>query len=193
MTTFKPRLITKPASMPVSLTEVKQHLKIDDNEQDPVLTSTIAAATARLDGWGGALRMCLMEQVWEQAYPSFGPVLRLPLGPISAIVSIIYADVAGTDQTLSPSAYVRLDDAIGEFIAPAPGTSWPAVGTRYDGVRVRFRAGMANASEIDPSIRTALLMLIGHLYRFPDAATDVAGLPPVVRMLLADKGTGALG
>lgn len=193
MTGFKPRLITKPASTPVSLDQLKVHLGIDDNEHDAVLTLTLAAATARLDGWGGVLRMCLMEQVWEQAYPTFGPVLRLPLGPVSSIVSIIYADIAGADQTLAESAYVRLEDAIGEYIAPAPNTSWPTVGTRYDGVRVRFRAGAAAAADVDPSIRTALLMLAGHLYRFPDAATDVSGLPPVVRMMLGDKGSGAVG
>jgi uncharacterized phiE125 gp8 family phage protein len=186
MTDFAPRLVTPPAAspLPVTLAEVKAHLRIDDAEQDAVLTALLGAVIAHLDGWSGVLGRCIMAQTWEQAYPAFERVLRLPLGPASAVVSITYADAAGADQTVAAPGFVLLRDHLSDYVMAAPGAAWPAIGTRYDAVRVRWTAGVATAAEVPQPIRSAMLLLVGHLYRDREGALSIEGWPPAVRLLL---------
>lgn len=182
MIEFAPRLITPPAVKPVTLDEVKTHIKIEHNEEDARIGLLLDAVTAHLDGWGGELGRCLMTQTWEQSYPSFMPQHRLPLGPTSQVVSVVYADTNGTDQAVSADSYRLHTDHAGDFIALLPGFNWPAIDTRFDVVRVRWQA--ATKPEEMPKLKAGMLMLIGHLYKNPDAAMDKHGWPSAVTMFL---------
>ncbi|RUM40311.1 MAG: hypothetical protein DSY80_10440, partial [Desulfocapsa sp.] len=57
--------ITPAASEPLTLAEVKDHLRILDNDQDTLLSSLITAATSYLDTRHGILGRALITQTWE--------------------------------------------------------------------------------------------------------------------------------
>jgi uncharacterized phiE125 gp8 family phage protein len=93
------------------------------------------------------------------AFPD-GPI-ELPRTPVTGITSIKYLDAAGTLQTLDPSLYT-LDDYSSQqhWAVPAFGTTWPGTLDAANAVKVRFAAG---AAAIPGAVRSALLLIVGHL------------------------------
>jgi uncharacterized phiE125 gp8 family phage protein len=158
---FKPVLVTAPSLTMVSLAEAKAHCKVDFSDDDALITSLIQAATSYLDGYSGVLGRALLPQTWRQDYDGFYDVMRLPVGPVQSVTSVIYQDVSGGDQTLNASQYVLLTDDYGAYVQLSATGVWPNVGTRADAVRITYLAGSA---AVIPAIRMAALLLIGHWY-----------------------------
>ena len=93
--------IVAPAALAVSLDEAKEHLRVDHDAENDLITALIQAATAWLDGWSGVLCIALEAQTLEltlDAFPS--GCIRLPIGPTTAISSVKYLSADG-EQTLS--------------------------------------------------------------------------------------------
>lgn len=59
-----PYRITAPSELPVSLHELKQHLRVDHDDDDNTLFSLQGGVVAQLDGWSGVLGRCIMPQKW---------------------------------------------------------------------------------------------------------------------------------
>jgi len=78
---YAPIRTTPPATLPVSLTEAKLHLRVDHDDEDLLIEGLIGAATDHLDGWTGILGRCLEEQEWRQDFDGFEN-FRLPLYPV---------------------------------------------------------------------------------------------------------------
>ena len=80
------RLVTPPASPPVSLAEAKAFLRVDHDAEDDLIAGIIAAATNLLDGRTGILGRCLEAQTWELAIDRFPSAeVQLPLGPVVSV------------------------------------------------------------------------------------------------------------
>jgi uncharacterized phiE125 gp8 family phage protein len=162
-----PVLVTPPAEMPISLAEAKAHLRIDYDDENTLITRLIEAAVSHLDGISGVLGRCLITQSWRQDYDGFPDDRRmiLPLRPVSAITSVMYYDAANALQTLSTSYYRLSAEAYAPTLILDPNLSWPTSYDRPDAVQVSFVCGYgAAANTVPPSIRSALLLMIGDLY-----------------------------
>ena len=59
-----PYLITAPTVQPVTLDEMKSHLRVLSTDEDADIETRLAGAVAHLDGWGGVLGRCIMSQTW---------------------------------------------------------------------------------------------------------------------------------
>lgn len=70
-----PYLITAPAAAPVSLVEVKEHLRVVHLDDDADIDAKVAGAVASLDAWGGMLGRCVMPQTWAIDVTGPGPHL----------------------------------------------------------------------------------------------------------------------
>ncbi|WP_414474318.1 head-tail connector protein [Microvirga sp. M2] len=171
-------LITPPAAEPVTLDEVKDHLRVTNNLEDELLTSLIATARQKLDGPRGLLGRCLITQQWKATLDGFSREIVFPLAPVSAVSAIIYRDATGTEQALAPDAYMVAglqDDELGS-ISPVRGRAWPLIPYSPGSVSVTFTAGYGDAPEDIPEpIRTAIKMLVGHLYENREAVTVASG------------------
>lgn len=60
------RRTVAPAEMPVTLAQVKDHLRVMHSDHDGMIDSMIMGGTEYLDGWTGILGRCLVTQTWEQ-------------------------------------------------------------------------------------------------------------------------------
>jgi uncharacterized phiE125 gp8 family phage protein len=100
---LKPVQVVAPLVEPISLEQARAHLRIDRYDEDALIASLIAAATAHLDGWSGILGRALINQTWSQKFPRFPSraVLGLALAPVQSIVSITYFDADNVEQTLA--------------------------------------------------------------------------------------------
>ncbi len=182
-----PVIVTPPAATPVSLVEAKAHLRVDHADEDTLITSLIAAATAHLDGWTGILGRCLVSQTWRMAFDAFpGEKIRIPLGPVISVDSVAYTDTSGDSQTVASSGY-EVDLYPLEAIIKAGDAGWPDTDDVVNAVRIQWTAGYADAAAVPDAIKSAMLMLIGHWYEHREAVvvgTTTVELPLAVASLL---------
>ena len=85
-----PYRVTAPIGLPVSLAEMKAHLRVDGTDEDDLIESLQSGAVALLDGWGGDLRRCILPQRWAIDVTGAGPHL-LPF-PDADEIGAIFAD-----------------------------------------------------------------------------------------------------
>jgi uncharacterized phiE125 gp8 family phage protein len=182
---FAPRLVTPPSDIDpgaVSLEELKHHLNVDTSDYDATIYALGSAATKHLDGWTGILGgLCLVTQTWSHSFECFPSgesylcrnssttrnVLRLKLAPVIAVTSIKYYDTDGVLQTVNPSNYRAQEDALGWFIAAAPGVTspWPSsLQRRNDAVVVEATFGFGGVADVPEDIRTAIAMKVKRIF-----------------------------
>ena len=184
---------TQPTVEPVSLAEAKAQLSLlpDQIDDDDLIVGLIASgrrvAEARLGvalapqqlraKWGYSI------EGWPLSADGHGPaVLALPRTPVLTGGSYpIVVDVDGT--TVSSSTYTVDADA-GEIRF----TSTPNV-IPTSTLTVTYSAGPAG--RIAPQVRSAILLMVGHLYANREAASAdrLAEVPMAVSMLLASAST----
>lgn len=179
------RVVTPPAR-PLTLDEVKLDLYVDHSDDDALIGALIDAATAHLGGPEGWTGIAIGQQTLEVTGSSFGCLsdhepLLLPYWPIAEPLSVEYLDVDGVVQTFDPAGYELYLD---RGVILAPDVSLPTLARRPDAVRVCYLAG---AAVLDPAVRQAMLLLIGHWYQTREAVNVgniVSELPFSVDALL---------
>lgn len=211
MRNLSSKLITGPIEEPVTLVEMKTHLKVPSvlTDDDSYISGLISAARGEAEKF---TRRAFLNQTWEQYFDHFPAsgilpdrdqvayshdidrwFLRLLRPPLQSVTSITYIDMNGATQTLDQANYVV--DAATEpaRISPAFGKFWPPARLIPNAVTVRFLAGYADTTAdallVDPtfqSIKLAIMHLVGHWYfnREPVVAGAVVILPMHVQALL---------
>lgn len=167
-----------PATDPVTLDEMKEHSRIDSVDEDSGIASLIRAATQKLDGRDGLLGRCLITQVWKLTLDRFAGEIVILLPPCEEIVSIVYVDPKGDEQTLAASEYqaFHLGTPDSARVRPAYGKSWPATRSVPEAVTVRFVAGYGDtAADVPEPLRTAIRMHVGHLYEHRESVMFGSG------------------
>lgn len=173
MSSLVPVRVTAPAALPITLAEAKAHCRVSHSDDDTLISALIAAAVSHVDGRGGILGRCLIDQTWRQDFPGWpdDDRIRLPFSNVSSITSVVYFDASGTQQTLSASLYWLQADALSSYLWLREAFPIPNLDDdRPDPVRVTFVAGYGDAAAVPPAIKAALLLLIGHLYENREAS-----------------------
>ncbi len=176
------RLITAPASYPVTLAEAKTHCRIDGTDEDALVEGLIAAATEHIELYTGR---AIVSQTWEAVYDSFSDAMVLPKGPVIAVTYVTYIDTAGAEQTVSSVNY-SLDSASDpQWVVKAANYTWPPVSEGVNNVVIRFVTGYATTPF---PIKQAILLLIGQWYdnRAAAAEKSLTELPNAVQSLLTN-------
>lgn len=141
------RLVTPPASEPLTLAQAKTFLRIEHSADDEPITRAIAAARVAAENY---IKTVLLPQTWEVsvANPSASQ-LCLPLGPAQSITSITLITEAGATTTMNASNYRLSVDGFAVLFTNAPS---------IEKIVVRFVAGMATTlSEIPLPIVQGML------------------------------------
>ena len=166
--------IVAPAEAPVMLAEAKAQLRVDHDDEDPLIQHYIDAATAWLDGASGILGRCLVSQTWQMDLDAItGPIL-LPF-PDSVIDGAVFTDAAGGDLDYRID---RRDQRL--LLRPLAGFGRPAA--------ITFTAGYGAPADVPAAIRQAMLLLIAHWYEHREAVSlgaSPSALPMAVDALLA--------
>lgn len=161
-------LVTPPASEPVNLTTLKDHLRINLNDEDTILSLYLTAARQLFENLSGRQ---LMEATWKLYLDSWPKVIYLPKPPLKTLVSVKYYDANDQLQTLDPSAYTL--DAKREPARIHVNDTWP---TLTDTVRpkvvVEFQAGKTNAADVPEIVRQGIMLLAGTYYANRESLTE---------------------
>jgi uncharacterized phiE125 gp8 family phage protein len=163
---FALKLITGPAAEPFTAAQAKQHLRVDESDDDTLIDTLILAARQKVES---DCNRALMSQTWDLYLDAFpvneSPGIVVPNAPLQSVTSINYTDTSGDSQTWDSSKY-RVD-AISNpgRITPEFSETWPSTQSITGAVVVRFVAGYGDASTTVPrDLLQAMLMLIGHWY-----------------------------
>ena len=144
---------TLPATLVVSLPEVKAWLKLDDdNVEDSLLTSLIASATAECEAYAGLSFITRTRTVKLSAFK--GRNLILPYGPVTALTSITYADEDDTTQTIDAADYTT--DITSGLARVRVTESWPYTNQALSNVTVTYVAGYATPADVPEQIKLAI-------------------------------------
>lgn len=164
-------LLDPPVDPLLTLEETKTFLRVDTSDDDGLILSLIAAATARLDGPRGILGRALRPQVWRWDIPGFpdaGAALRIPLPPFIEVQAVAYYDTTGAQTSWDASLWRTVS---GGLLLPALLQDWPVVlGTpQPDIASITFRAGYQDLASplneaVPEPIRLAALMSVGDWY-----------------------------
>lgn len=187
---FASSLITPPTHEPFTVSEVKDHLRIEEGvvEEDAYLASLVRAARVWAEGY---TNRSLLSQTWETRFDCFAREMFLPRFPLRSVTSVKYLDSTGTEQTVATSVYDVDTFTVPGRITLGYSQTWPTPRVVTHAVRITFVAGYGtNGSDIPEDIRHAMLLLIGawHENREPvivGASVSALPAPVSVTALLA--------
>jgi len=151
-----------PTSEPVDIYEAANHLEIDHTDRDDKILRNIKTAREIAEHY---TNRSFFTQTWIaqlDKFPKDYETIELLYGPIQSISSLKYYDVNNTQQTWSSSNY-RLDNNSNPGLVEAV-DGWPDVYDRIDAVEITYIAGETSISNIESSIKDAILMIVGDLY-----------------------------
>jgi uncharacterized phiE125 gp8 family phage protein len=180
---------------PISVSEVKSHIKVDTTHDDTLIGYMILAATEQVEKALG-LQMCQATWDWyldEWNDPAFGGVVfRPPRSPLISVAAINYTDAAGDTQTVATTVYAVDVASIPGRISLQYGESWPSsLYDEKDAIKIQFVAGYATstssanvATEVPDNIRAGLFMMVDDLYQNRSGTRPKVEDNPAVKSLL---------
>jgi hypothetical protein len=159
------QIVTPPIIEPVTLNLAKQHLRVDFDDDDVLISAYIIAARQYCEKY---TRRAFFNQTWLRTLDYFplwysqngtvNPAYRadwpyyadfwaritidLPTPRTIGVTQITYLDTFGNLNTLPPAAYNVDTTSVPARIVPSQGTYWPTVMTYQPGsVRITYTAG----------------------------------------------------
>ena len=168
--TFLIETVSRVPVEPVTLQQVKDHLRVSTSDTDAILSVYIEAARNYVENF---TCRSLTTQSIRFTMSCFYDYLYLPKGSVQSITSVRYIDSAGVEQTVDPSNY-NLISASGDasYIQRAQSGAWPAHKYQANAVRINYVAGYPPSSDsptnyaanVPAFIRAAIFMLVQSYY-----------------------------
>jgi hypothetical protein len=198
--------VSGPPGEPVTLSEVKNYLRIDGAQDDAMLTGFITAAREAVERYTGRK---LMTQVWDlfmDAFPADFKIdalqdgfnegalseyliprksLELPYFPLQSIEFLKTYNDAGTEFTMDPSGYIADTNSEPGRIGLTSVGSWPTTNLRpLGGIVIRHKVGYGDTAELVPFVfKQATMEWVGQFYSTRGCSD--ASVPSGVIALLA--------
>ena len=147
---------------PVTLAELKSHLRITHTRHDTMLTSLIVVARELVerDTWRSLVP--ISRTIKRRSFPCGDELLYLPSPPFRSLTSISYLDTAGESQTLTGCRTDTLHEP--GTIEPAHGLTWPSTRDDPSGVTIVFACGYTDADAVPTPLKQAILLLAAEAY-----------------------------
>lgn len=164
----------EPAAEPLTLTEVKEALRIDGTDEDTLLTRLIKTARRLVEAQTGITIVSTTYRLRIEGFRGYSGAIELPRTPVTSVSSVIYTDSVGDSTTLDAADYtVSLGDVMKPArIVPAYLGYWPQTRGHIDDVAVTFVAGSASAAAAPPELRDMVWMLVDYMHRRPTSRED---------------------
>lgn len=171
---MKSLVVTAPAREPLTLTAVKDHLRIDldFNEQDELIEDYIKTARMYVENLTGRKFITQSWKFYMSAWPN-ADFFYVPYPPLISITSIKYKDSDETEYTFDSGSYlVDTTDTEGPGrVVLGYSEVWPSETlSPRNPIYTQFSCGYGTKpSDVPFPIRHAMMMFIGHLYENREA------------------------
>ena len=191
---MRPKIIAQPVVEPLTIDECRAHLEAQryddttiDDADDAMIGGLLSAAREHCEQFLGlSLAPCTLEIAldrWPTVALDGATYIELPMGPVREILSFTAGEPSSssTDMDVDPASYV-----LDTYSAPnrvVPVSAWPSVGAATNAIKVTYAAGYGvdtdGGEPLPKALRSAILLVLGHLYRNREDSTDkaMAALP----------------
>jgi uncharacterized phiE125 gp8 family phage protein len=172
--TTGPGCVVRPILEPVSLAELKLHLRIDHSDEDELLNAVLLTARERVEDFTARALLTQTHDICLNEWPD-GDYIELPYGNLQSVSSVKYKDCDGTETTLVVTTDYLVEtnkENRGRIVLPY-GESWPA-DTLYPSnpITIRFVCGWTKAADVPYSIKAAIKLLAADYYNMREIHTD---------------------
>lgn len=186
---MNPEITVQPTQEPVSLMELKQHLRLEFDflEDDSVLSSMLTQARVYTEGIKGLAYVTRTYRLWLNAWPDVRSI-ELPFPPLQSVTSVTWYDKDDAPTVLSAATDYRVVTVSwpGRIVLRND-AFWPTATLRaVDGIEVVYVAGYGDPVDVPETEKSALKLAVGHWYENREATTPdaVTEMPFAVRTLL---------
>lgn len=165
-------IVTPPSGEPVSVDELKRHLRITESAHDPMLANLITQARIYCEQFTNRQ---LITATWKLELDSFPDVIRLPRPPLQWAVGsyVKYYDTAGVQQTLVKDTDYSVDtSSVQGRIRPAYGKVWPTTRNIMNAVEIQFDAGYGAASTVPQLLKLAMMSKAALWFMYPESVME---------------------
>lgn len=153
--------LTPPVVEPLTLAEIRAHLRLDSEEEGGLLLALATVAREHLERETGLVlaardfRFCLDD------WPEDG-ILTIARGPVRAVTAVTVYDGKGEPQVVDLDGHL-LDEQ------SRPARLWlretPAPGRAMNGIEVEFSAGFGESgADVPETLKRAMLLHIGAMF-----------------------------
>ena len=158
-----------PAVEPVSLADMKLHLRVDHTHEDDLIEAFMLAAREHAEAV--LTYRAFVTQTIEATLDAWpGRVIHLPRPPLQSVTSITYFDEDNVSDTVD-LADVFIDTASepGRIVLNRD-AEWPDTVLRpANGIVIEYEAGYGVAADVPAEFKHGLKLIVGHWYRNREA------------------------
>jgi uncharacterized phiE125 gp8 family phage protein len=162
-------LLAGPAQEPVSLVQMKAHLRVEDEAEDGLIEALIVAARVHVESLTGK---ALLSQSWRLVLDGWPDdwVIKLPVSPMSALSEIRCYDAGGNVHQIDLDQVLPDGQANpARIILPICIDGAPALRERM-GIEIDYVAGFGTEPEDVPAdLLQSLKTLAAYWYENRDA------------------------
>jgi uncharacterized phiE125 gp8 family phage protein len=152
-----------PAVEPVTLAEVKAHLRLDQASEDALITTLIKTAREIVEREAGVALIDQGFRLTLDCVPANG-LIAVPVHPVTSVSAVNVFDSGGS---MTPFALANL---VVDGFAHPPRILFqtpPMGGRGIAAIAIDFDAGFGTtATDVPDMLKRAALLLAGHLYEF---------------------------
>lgn len=178
-------LNSPPASEPLSLDDMKAHLRLTTNDDDNSVSQLLVAARHALEARAG---LAFMTQAWtyrvDRNRVTQMPDVLLPISPVKSIDGVQIVLANGQKMSLGSDHFTTQVGTIGriKFNIPLPTNTQP-----LSSIEIEFTAGHDTINLIPAELRHAIRLLAAHFYENRESASEarVFSIPRAIDALIA--------
>lgn len=174
-----------PTAEPLTLGEIRAHLRLDSEEEDALLLALAIVAREHLERETGLVlasrdfRLCLDD------WPADG-IVTIARGPVRAVSSVTVYDGEGAPQPVDLDGHLLDGEA-------RPARLWlravPEPGRALNGIEVAFSAGFGESgTDVPETLKRAMLLHVAAMFACRGVVSvdaQPAVLPPGYERLIA--------
>lgn len=185
-------IVTPPPAtvLPVTLEEVKDHLRIEDAASDALLKRQVAAVADWLAGPHGWLGRSLIRQTLALTVPMPGADggmsgITLPRPPVIEVAKVELLDAQRQAVAIPSEAFSTYEGEDGlTHLVFLPDYRWPVIANGPAFIRATYAAGYGETADTVPAgLRHGILMAVARLHeaRGDPFATSLQDDPQTAR------------
>lgn len=194
---------TEPTQEPVTLQEVKEHLRLEDGIDERLLRPLVQ--TARMFAESHLSRRLVTttitqsydvandfdDPLWEGMklgadIQFYKPHLTLGDGPVQSVTSVKTYDDSDNATTFDTSKYYVDRAREPAKVLLRKGETWPSALRVANGIEIEYVAGYSSIYAIPEPIRLGILQHIAHLYEHRGDMYEASNpYPPMLKTLYA--------